>query len=202
MSHQMIYLGHPQDALGLLGVAAKKASIPATRALVASQTGRVHAALGDEHAAEKHLSEADAVLANGLGHDADIPAWVDYFDAAEHAGTRAVSLRDLTGLTSAPRAASTHFETALRLRRPGFDRVKVMDRIGLASAYFDEGDPDRATATAHQALDEAARTDSTLVASRLNALLAAARPYQTTEVTEIQTRARDLAATQPTTNAA
>jgi hypothetical protein len=41
MSHQMIYLGHPTDALGLLGVAAKKAQMPATKALVASQTGRV-----------------------------------------------------------------------------------------------------------------------------------------------------------------
>ncbi|KPI30522.1 hypothetical protein OK074_6680 [Actinobacteria bacterium OK074] len=32
MSHQMIYLGRPQDALGLLGVAATKAQMSATRA--------------------------------------------------------------------------------------------------------------------------------------------------------------------------
>ncbi|MEU7086798.1 hypothetical protein [Streptomyces achromogenes] len=40
MSHQMIYLGHPGNALGLLGVAAKRARLPAVKALVASQTGR------------------------------------------------------------------------------------------------------------------------------------------------------------------
>ncbi|MFM9631018.1 MULTISPECIES: hypothetical protein [Streptomyces] len=96
MSHQMIYLGHPQDALGLLGVAAKKATLPATRALVASQTGRVHAALGD-----------------------DVPEWVSYFDAAEHAGARAVSARDLAGLHRGRRVASGHFEDALKLRKPG-----------------------------------------------------------------------------------
>jgi hypothetical protein len=65
-----------------------------------------------------------------------------------------------------------------------------MDRIGLAAAV------------AHQALDEATRVDSTLVASRLNTLLDAARPYRTTAVDEIRTRAADLAAVRPTAVAA
>ncbi|MFC8898107.1 Tat pathway signal protein [Streptomyces cinereoruber] len=199
MSHQMIYLGHPQDALGLLGVAAKKATIPATRALVASQTGRVHAALGDEQGAERHLGAADELVADGLGED--VPDWVGYFDAAEHAGARAVSARDLTGL-GRNRRASDHFTDALALRRPGFDRVRVMDRIGLAAALFTEGEPEQGTAAAHQALDDAARVDSTLVASRLNTLLDAARQYRTAAVDEVRTRAADLAAARPTTVAA
>ncbi|MFF3518651.1 hypothetical protein [Streptomyces sp. NPDC002573] len=198
MSHQMIYLGHPADALGLLDVAAKKAALPATRALVASQTGRVHAALGDEQSAERHLGAADDLVAGDLG---DVPEWVAYFDAAEHAGARAVSARDLTGI-GRPRRASDHFTDALALRRPGFDRVKVMDRIGLAAALFTEGEPEQAAAQAHQALDEAARVDSTLVASRFNTLLDAARPYQTAAVDEVRTRAADLAAARPTTVAA
>ncbi|MFI2257727.1 Tat pathway signal protein [Streptomyces tubercidicus] len=199
MSHQMIYLGHQADALGLLGVAAKKATMPATRALVASQTGRVHAALGDERSAQRHLGAADALVADGL---ADVPAWVDYFDAAEHAGARAVSARDLAGLHGDHRHASVHFTDALRLRRPGFDRVKVMDRIGLAAALFTEGEPEQGAAAAHQALDDATRVDSTLVASRLNTLLDAARPYRTTPVDEVRTRATDLVAARPTTVAA
>ncbi|MET8412998.1 hypothetical protein ABZV34_33870 [Streptomyces sp. NPDC005195] len=120
MSHQMIYLDHPADALGLLGVAAKKAEMPATRALVASQTGRVHAALGDERQADTHLGVADELLAEGLGDD--VPEWVAYFDAAEHSGARAVSARDLAGLGRDRRPASIHFEDALALRKPGFDR--------------------------------------------------------------------------------
>ncbi|MEV6408791.1 hypothetical protein AB0M58_38630 [Streptomyces bobili] len=157
MSHQMIYLGHPQDALGLLGVAAKKATLPATRALVASQTGRVHAALGDEREADRYLGDADGLLADGLGDD--VPEWVSYFDAAEHAGARAVSARDLAGLHHGRRVASGH-------------------------------------------LDDAARVDSTLVASRLNMLLEAARPYETGAVQDVRTRARDLATARPTTIAA
>lgn len=200
MSHQMIYLGRPNDALGLLGVAAAKATMPATKALVASQTGRVHAALGDERAADRHLGAADELLANGLG--TGVPEWVNYFDAAEHAGARAVSTRDLAGLDRGRRAASIHFEDALRLRKPGFERVKVMDRIGLAAALFDEGETERGAAAAHQALDDAARIDSTLVASRLNTLLDAARPYATAAVDEVRTRATELAVGRPTTIAA
>ncbi|NUK21678.1 Tat pathway signal protein [Streptomyces lunaelactis] len=199
MSHQMIYLGHPGDALGLLDVAAAKANLPATRALVASQTGRVHAALGDERQAECHLGAADELVADGLGED--VPEWVAYFDAAEHAGARAVSARDLTGI-GRPRAASVHFTDALALRKPGFERVRVMDRVGLAAALFNEGEPEQAAAAAQQSLNEAVRVDSTLVASRLNTLLDAARPYRTATVDEVCTRARDLAAARPTPIAA
>ncbi|MGW0835834.1 hypothetical protein [Streptomyces prunicolor] len=71
-----------------------------------------------------------------------------YFDAAEHAATRAVSAPDLTGVGRPHRAASTHFENALQLRKSGFDRVKVMDRIGLSAALFNEGEPEQAAAAA------------------------------------------------------
>ncbi|MDQ0775461.1 tetratricopeptide (TPR) repeat protein [Streptomyces aurantiacus] len=200
MSHQMIYLGRLQDALGLLRVAAAKAQTPAVRALVASQTGRVHAALGNERQAEQHLGDADELLANGFGDD--VFEWVAYFDAAEHAGARAVSARDLAGLSSSRRPASAHFEDALRLRKPGFDRVCVMDRVGLAAALFDEGEAERGAEAAQRALDDVARVDSTLVTSRLNILLDAARPYETPAVDDVRTRARDLAAARPTTIAA
>ncbi|MGW3953332.1 hypothetical protein ACWEKM_21005 [Streptomyces sp. NPDC004752] len=174
--------------------------MPAVKALVASQTGRVHAALGNERQAEQHLGDADELMADGLGED--VPEWVAYFDAAEHAGARAVSARDLAGLGRPRKRASTHFEDALKLRKPGFDRVRVMDRVGLAAALFDEGEAERGAAAAQQALDDAARLDSTLVASRLNSLLDAARPYETAVVDEVRTRAKDLAAARPTTIAA
>lgn len=199
MSHQMIYLGHAKDALGLLGIAAKNATMPATKALVESQTGRVYAALGEARDAYRHLAQADELLADGLG---DVPQWVRYFDAAEHAGARAVSARDLAGSDSGNSRASLHFQDALRLRGPGFDRVKVMDRIGLAAALIEEGEPDKGVAAAHQALDDAARVDSTLVISRLNTLLDVARRYESTAVKDIRSRARELAAARPTAIAA
>lgn len=199
MSHQMIYLGHPKDALSLLEVAAQKATMPATKALVASQTGRVHAALGDARHADRHLAQADELLASGLD---DVPEWVAYFDTAEHAGARAVSARDLFKLDGEQRRASVHFEDALRLRKSGFDRVKIMDQIGLAAALFEEGEPEKGVAAAHQGFDDAARVDSTLVASRLNTLLEAARRYDSTAVEEIRSRAQELTAARPTTIAA
>ncbi|WP_254392448.1 Tat pathway signal protein [Streptomyces buecherae] len=202
MSHQMIYLGHPRDALGLLQVAAPKARLSAVKALVASQSGRVHAALGDEHLATRHLDQADGILAEGLGEAGEVPSWVAYFDAAEHAGAKAVSARDLAERGRPTGPASTHFETALALRGPGFERVRAMDAIGYAAALFDEGDPDRGAQAAHQALDDAARLDSALIAARINVLRQAVRPYRTTTADDIRTRVRDLTAIRPSTVAA
>ncbi|GHJ28227.1 hypothetical protein TPA0910_26600 [Streptomyces hygroscopicus subsp. sporocinereus] len=87
----------------------------------------------------------------------------------------------------------------MKLRAPGFDRVRVMDRVGLAAALFDEGAVEEAATAAQQALDDAARVDSALVASRLNTLLDATRPYRTPLVDEVRGRAKDLAAARPTT---
>ncbi|MFK0256322.1 hypothetical protein [Streptomyces sp. NPDC090445] len=77
-----------------------------------------------------------------------------------------------------------------------------MDRVGLAAALFEEGEAEQRAAAAHQALDDPARIDSTLVASRLNTLLDAARPYETTAVDDVRAKAREPAATRPTTIAA
>ncbi|MFH9978084.1 hypothetical protein ACH4ND_02290 [Streptomyces sp. NPDC017179] len=160
----------------------------------------MHAALGDARQAETHLSAADVLLSEGLGED--IPRWVDYFDAAEHAGARAVSARDLAGLGPGGESSSMQFKAALRLRRPGFERVRVMDRVGLAAALFAEGEPEQGAEAAQQALDDALRVDSTLVASRLNTLLKAARPYRTATVDEVRVRAEELKASRSTTIAA
>ncbi|MFD5470263.1 hypothetical protein [Streptomyces sp. NPDC127105] len=55
---------------------------------------------------------------------------------------------------------------------------------------------------AQQALDDAVRVDSALVASRLNTLLEAARPYRTATVDEVRARAEELTASRSTTIAA
>ncbi|GAB2717920.1 Tat pathway signal protein [Kitasatospora kifunensis] len=197
MSHQMIYLGRLDDALGLLEVAAARADRdgqPLVRALTQSQTGRVHAALGHPDQAARHLDRADDLLADAAA--APAPAWLAYFDGAEHSGARAVSARDLTHLGHRGHPASPHFEAALRLRAPGYERVRAMDQIGLAAALLDEGEPERAAAVGHQALTTAG-LESALVASRMNTLLAATDRYRTPEVHQLRNRAADLVARAP-----
>ncbi|WP_232109931.1 hypothetical protein [Streptomyces buecherae] len=132
----------------------------------------------------------------------DVPHWLTYFDAAEHAGAKAASARDLAERGRPTGPASTHFESALALRGPGFERVRIMDAVGHAAALFDEGDPDRGAQAAHHALDDAARLDSALITSRVNVLHQAIRPYRTATVDDIRARIRDLTATRPSTIAA
>ncbi|MFF5242822.1 hypothetical protein ACFY3V_01000 [Streptosporangium sp. NPDC000095] len=192
MSHQMIYLGRLHDALALLDLAAVRARRDgqvAVQALVQSQTGRVHAGLGRPGEAARHLGYADELLTQIT----DSPEWVAYFDDAEHAGARAVSARDLTHLGHRGHPASPHFEAALRLRKPGFDRVQTMDLIGLAAALLDESDLDRAAAAGRQAL-ESAGLQSALVAARLNTLLSAADGHHAAEIVELRAQAADFAA--------
>lgn len=199
MSHQMIYFGKYDDALELLRLAATRAKHDGqvlVQALIQSQTGRVHAALGDPDQSARHLDHAEELLAQAT---APAPSWVSYFDTAEHAGARAVGARDLTHQGHRGHPSSPHFRAALRLRAPGFDRVRAMDRIGLAAALLDEGEPEQAAATGHQALD-AAGMHSSLIASRLNTLLAATRRYQTTEVTQLRARASEMALHTPVTS--
>jgi len=199
MSHQMIYLGNLDDALGLLGVAAERADRgdqARVRALVHSQTGRVHAALGHPAQADRHLDQADELLAQADAEE--VPGWLAYFDGAEHAGARAVSARDLHHHGQTGQRASTHFETALALRGAGFERVRAMDQVGLAAALFDEDEPERAAAAGHQALNMAG-LQSALVVSRVNSLVVAAARYRTPAVDDLRARASELVSRAPQT---
>ncbi len=82
------------------------------------------------------------------------------------------------------------------MRRPGFDRVRTMDRIGLAAALIDEGDLEWAAAAGHQTM-ESAGMHSALVASRLNTLLPAVNRHQVPEIAALHSRAADVAARLP-----
>ncbi|MFJ9448398.1 hypothetical protein ACIRRH_42325 [Kitasatospora sp. NPDC101235] len=199
MSRQMIFFGKFDDALGLLELAAVRAERDGhvrVQALVQFQTGRVRAALNHPSEAARHLDRADELLVSAT---TEAPQdWAAYFDSAEHAGARAVSARDLT-YQGHHHPASPHFEAALRLRAPGFERVRAMGQIGLAAALFDEGEPERAAAAGHQALDGLGM-HSALIASRVNTLLAAAKRYHTPDVLQLHARAADLATRAPITS--
>ncbi|MGW1675056.1 hypothetical protein [Streptomyces sp. NPDC002324] len=124
-------------------------------------------------------------MADSLGDD--IPQWVSYLDAAEHDATR-------------PPART--FTDALEQRKPGVRPGTRHGLTGLTAALFNEGESEQAAAEAQPALDDAGRVDSTLAASRFNALLDAVRPYRATAVDEVPTRAADVAAARPTSVAA
>ncbi|WP_406296509.1 hypothetical protein OG948_13440 [Embleya sp. NBC_00888] len=191
MAHQMVYLGRPQDALELLNVAraaADKEREPTVRALVRSQTGRMYAALGARKAADTNLAEAEVFLAEVEQR----PSWADYFDAAEHAGARAVSARDLTQQGSPGLKASDEFRKAIDQRGPGFERCRAMDMIGLTAALLDEGEPEQAAAAGAEALDLAERIDSALVVSRLNTLTESVSRYRTAETAALRERTEDV----------
>ncbi|GAB7109912.1 hypothetical protein JCM4814A_82270 [Streptomyces phaeofaciens JCM 4814] len=87
MSHQVIYLAAaPMTHSDCWTSPRRRRKLPAAGAPIAPQPGRVHAALGNERDAERHLGQADELVGDGLGDD--VRERVGVLDAAEHVGAR------------------------------------------------------------------------------------------------------------------
>ncbi len=181
MAHQMVYLGHPDHALALLDRAltiAGPAHNQRLLGMLTAQRGRMLAALGDHQESRTMLGRAAEHLHEAETTGEPVEEWIAYFTPAELAGATAVAHRDLLLLHNRPIGpASTHFARAIELRDEGYDRVRAMDMIGMAAAYLDEDEPERAGAVAGGALDLAERLDSTLIRSRVLTLTAATDHY-------------------------
>ena len=196
MTHQMIYLGHPDHAVALIEVAHRAAArddVPRLQAKLSAQHGRILAALGHPHGALEHLDRAHTQL--DAASTAPTPPWIAYFTPAKLGGATAVSHRDLRELhhrRGIP-PASTHFAAAIRQREPSYDRSTAMDLVGLAAAQFAEGDLDAGCATARQSIDLAAQMDSALITARINTLISAAAQHaHNPQLTDLYERVRAM----------
>ncbi|KIZ15674.1 hypothetical protein [Streptomyces natalensis] len=175
MSHQMVYLGRPDDALALLDVATRAAGKTGDfrlRAMLAAQSGRMHAALGDAQRSRMLLGQAQEHLHKAEEAKEQVAPYIAYFNHAELAGATAVSHRDLKTLHGkSTEPASVYFGQAIERRPAGYDRVRAMDAVGQAAALLDEGEPEQACTVAGQALTLAEQLESTLIKSRVKTLV-------------------------------
>lgn len=175
MARQMLYAGHPHDALELVRFAqdgSQGESGPRVRAMLHTREAWAFAALGRFAAFKRATEQAKQELADA-GPQTD-PSWIAYFDRAELAGVTGGRLLELARADTRAHAdqAVAAIREALALRGPEAGRSNALDRLGLAEAYFLSGDVQAACGEIHTAVEAAERVRSGRVREGMASLYA------------------------------
>ncbi|MEE1943153.1 hypothetical protein V1L54_27755 [Streptomyces sp. TRM 70361] len=162
-ARQMVHLGRPEDALDLMKLARSgcgEETLPRTRAMLHTVEAWAQASMGRGQAMRRTLGEAEELFASDR-RDVPPPSWMQLFDEADLHGMQALAYRTLAEHDpSAARTAERHAKEALRLRKDGRDRSRILDYISLASACFIADDPEQADRYARLALVSIGSTSS------------------------------------------
>jgi hypothetical protein len=188
MARQLLYLGHPDDALELVRIAQDGASgraTPTVLSMLHTRAAWAYAKMGRAQGFLRATGKAEEALANARPDDD--PHWIRYFDDAELAGVTGGRLLELC--RNDPRhaeLAQTHIERAISLRRPKSLRSHALDQAGLAQVHLLPGakktgesrrDLEQAAQVGNAALDTAEKTNSDRVRVKLQELYANVVPH-------------------------
>ncbi|WP_217998074.1 helix-turn-helix domain-containing protein [Nocardia paucivorans] len=183
------------DALELIRIAQDRGAggmTPTVEAMLYTREAWAYGQLGRPSAFRRACDKAKDRFAESRSEDD--PFWVQYFDAAELAGTIGGRLLELARRTPALASeAAEHIEAAIELRRPDRLRSTALDRLGLVEARLIEGRVEEACRVGHDALTMVERTQSDRVRVK------AVKVYKRTErvknvaaVAELRDRMRPL----------
>lgn len=198
MAVQAVEQGHLRTGLDLIQMAQhgmRRTPMPRLDSMLATREGWICAQLGRIQDCHRAIGNAEDAFTRTT-HD-DAPGWLDYFSAAELAGTTASDYRDLAVHDPGQLAnAASRFECALALRGNESLRSRAFDLTELAKIQFRQGEIERACATGHAATDAAAGLHSFRVRQRLTDLVQATDAYRhLTPCAELRERVQPLATT-------
>lgn len=170
MARQMVYRGHPRDALELVRLAqdGSRGKIgPRVTAMLHTREAWAYAGMGRTQAFQRATGQAAEALSNAQPEEE--PYWIAYFTEAELAGVTGGRLLDLARNEPQRHAqpAAEHIQRALETRNPDAGRSHALDRIGLAECSFLMGDITAAAEHTHEAVEAAAQTQSNRVRDQL-----------------------------------
>ena len=190
------WVGHPDRGLTHTQLALVRSDrlTASEQAMLHSLEARALARMERCHETLSAVGRADDALA-----DQDVsedPAWMRYYDAAQHAGDVAAALLDLTlARELAPGQVKDRYAVAIHARRPDLVRSRVLSQIGLARLTMATGDPAEAVSVGHAALDTAGPVRSRRVADDLAHLDRLAQRHATRgDVRELRERLAGTAA--------
>ncbi|MEY9875727.1 hypothetical protein ABH931_005231 [Streptacidiphilus sp. MAP12-33] len=120
---------------------------------------RAYALLGQKRSALAAVDASDTLFTSPW--DDEEPAWLAYYDAAQHHGDTGHAMRDLAiaGLVP-PDQAADRLRTAAAGHSDAYRRSRAMSVSRLATLLLVTGDSEEAMIVAHQALDDVGQVHS------------------------------------------
>lgn len=200
MARQLLYLGHPVDALELVRLAqdlTRGIATPTIRSLLHTREAWAYAAQGRVSAFRRATGMAEDEIATA--DTSEDPHWIEYFDVSEVAGTTGGRLLELAHRnTDLAAEASSYIEKAIVLRRDGRLRSSALDHLGLAETRLVQGEPEEAARLGMEAADVVELTPS----MRVRVKLAELYEYSTTKssvhaIADFRERVRPLVTSNP-----
>ncbi|MGY4103603.1 XRE family transcriptional regulator [Nocardia sp. R16R-3T] len=183
MARQAIWCGQPDDGLTLVELAMVRGD-----RLTATERAMLHAARA-RALAKLHRTE-DAIRAIGQADDAfaaaspaNDPAWMAYYDAAQHSGDTGHALFDIAIQGQFAGEARHRLEAAVAGHSAAYLRSRAISGIKLASLTMATGDPSEAAVIGNTALIDAGHVRSRRAADDLRELADAAAPH--TGITDV-----------------
>lgn len=165
---------------------------PAVAAMLHTREAWAYGKLGRPTAFRRACDKAGETLGDS-NPDAE-PYWINYFDAAEHAGTVGGRLLEMARREPVFAAeAAEQIGSAIRLRRPNRRRSAALDHLGMVEARLIEGELEEACRIGDDALNVVGQTASDRVQKKLTKLYSRTDQFASVSaVAQLRDRMRPL----------
>lgn len=170
MSRKAAYLGDLDEALSLIEFAQVRSDrVSATaQAMMAAIRARLLALLGRHAEARAEVDRADARFVDR--DPTSDPAWLCYYDEAEHQGSTGRALIPVALTMNRLDLAAPRLAAAIRLHNEDYPRSRTFSRTRLASLIMASGDPHEAVLIGRQAMADALPLRSSRIVNELHGL--------------------------------
>lgn len=187
MARKTAYVGNPDGALSLIELAQVRADrlTATTRAMLATLHAQFLSALGHTDDALSEVTRADEHFA--ARNPAEDPAWMCYYDHAEHLGSTGKALIPVALARKRIKLAAPRICQAIQLHGDNYPRSRTFSHTRLATLTMQLDDPRTAAALGMQAVTAAAPFHSQRIRDELRGLAAAATLHRRiTEVAQLR----------------
>lgn len=154
LAYQLLWLGDPRTAAGILEHAVPRTQHPAARSLLRLRQARALAALGEDRQCRRALTAAEAAL--GTPSYDPAPTWCSWMSHADLAADGGRCLADL----GHQRQAHQLMDEGIALLPATRPKTKAVFLTYQAETYLRDGEPDTAAAAALRSLDLASRAEA------------------------------------------
>lgn len=188
LARQAIWVGDPDTALTHVELALARADRLTASELAMGHTVRARslAAMGRVYEAEHAIGSADEAFSRQ--NRAEDPAWMCFYDSAQHQGDTGHALYDLAVLGHMPEKAVARLQAAVDGHGDDYARSRAFSRAKLASLHFRLGQSEVGVAEGFQCVSDIEGMHSHRALAYLKDISLSARECRATEADKLRER--------------